>query len=299
MDMVSSLRTRPVIALIAVIAAAPAPALAQAFVANLVSATGTVEVQRSGAGEWQSAMVGTPLFALDHVRTGTASTAMLAFVDDTVIDLAPGSELTIERYTTAADKKGPRRALLRLAQGKIEAIVSGYSAEGARCEVETPTAVARVQSTRFIVRYDPTAQITEVAGIEGVVAVQGRTALIGPGVAVGPGEATTVEQGKFPSPIRALDAAQSAQLLAGLSVVGTGSREGLDVGNPLAEGRLVAATDRPEVTAAAAPARRGSYLRPSVPNETLIDSLSPDVRANTQPLPVYRAVPPNESPVRP
>jgi hypothetical protein len=286
--------TRLLLTAVLFAALAAGSARAETQVANFASATGEVEVQRGPRGEWQPALVGNPIFAGDTVRTaeGTAA-AKVVFVDDSVVDLAGGTELTIERYAGA---KGPRVSLLRLAQGAIEALVAGYGEGGARYEVETPTAVVRVQGTVFVVRYDPTAKVTDVLGVDGTVAVASRTALIGPGAVLGPNQTTRVQSGKFPSPVETADAAAAAPLLAGLRTVGSGQRDSLAVDNPQMEGRIVSAEDRPSLTAVAA---ETGYLRPGAPGETLINSLSPDIRANTQPLPVYRAVPPNESPAPP
>jgi len=290
-----SLRSLPIIAALLTAALAPR-AWADTQVATVVGAGGTVEVQRNGSGDWQSALVGTPVFGLDGVRTGPSSSAKLLFVDDAVLDLGTSTEISVEHYGAVPKSKGARRTLLKLVGGTIGAIVSGYGDENSRFEIETPTAVARVQSTQFVVRYDSAEKATDVLGIDGVVAVQGRTGLIGPGVAVGPNEVTRVQQGGFPSPIHPVEPDQRAALVEGLHTVGTGSREGLDVDNPIVEGRLVGPDDRPTMAAAHG---AGTYLRPGAPGETLIDSLSPDIRANTQPLPVYRAVPPNLAPVRP
>jgi len=268
-----------------------ATARAQTAVATFASVGGSVEVQRGARGEWQTALIGNPVFLGESVRTTSDGAATLVFTDDSVINLGPATTLTVERYPGAA--KGQRNALLKLPQGAIEAIVSGYNDEGARFEVETPSAVARVQGTRFVVRYDPVSKVTDVAGLEGVVSVQGRTGLIGPGVAVGPDETSRVENGKFPSQVKPLDAALRRQMLAGLGSIGTGERDGLDTDNPLLDGRAVPAEDRPQVAAARA---EGSYLRPAVPGDPLIYRLAPDIRANTQSLPVYLAVPPNEVP---
>jgi hypothetical protein len=289
----NALRSRLLALTVALVA--PTAAWAQNQAATVASAAGTVEVQRSGSGEWQPATVGMPVFLLDHVRTAPSSAATLVFSDDAVIKLSDATQISIDRYSAANRGKGPHRSLIKLTGGTIEAIVSGYGEESHRFEIETATAVARVRSTQFVVRYDPRQKSTEVAGIEGVVAVQGRTGLIGPGVAVGPNEVTRVQDGRFPTPVEALDDAQRAEL-AGLRVIGTGNREGLDVDNPLVDGRMVAAEDRPAVAATAQAAAGVSFLRPSVPGERLIYQLSPDVGANTQPLPQYRAVPPISSP---
>lgn len=273
------------LAALLVLAAGPAVAAGPALVATVASAGGTVEVQRGR--EWLPALVGNPIFAGETVRSGSDGTATLVFDDDCVLRLAPGTTLGIEQYGGR-----PRRALFKVPDGAVEAIVSGYGGEGARFEIETPSAIVRVESTHFVVRHDAATRATEVGGLDGVVAVQGRTGLLGPGVAVGPNEMSRVDGGKFPSPIKAMDDAQRMALLAGLTWIGTGERDGLDVANPLLEGLAVAPGDRPQMAAAAG----GSYLKPTIPDAPLIDRLSPDVRANTQPIPVYEAVPPNEVP---
>jgi hypothetical protein len=272
------------------VALSAAVARADPQVATVAAVRGEVDVQR-GKGGSQPVFVGNPVFAGDRFRADAAGGATLVFSDDCVVILGPGAALTVDRYGGRA----PRRALLRLDAGSLQAIVSGYSAEGARFEVETNSAVLRVQSTQFVVRYDAASKATDVAGIEGTVAVQGRTTVFGPGVAVGPGQFTRVEIGKFPSPAREMSDGERAQMLAGLTLFGTGGRDGLDTNNPLLEGSVVAESDRPQLTAAAG-ATGEQYLKPPVPDEPLMWRLSPDVRANTQSLPVYEAYPPNVVP---
>src|SRR5262245_45289013 len=183
------------LALIAAVAASPARAEVQ--VASFASVLGSVEVQRSGKGEWLAAAIGSPVFDGDVIRSAANGFGKLLFVDDVVVDLGAATQLSIERYAGA---KGPRRSLLRLTQGALEAWVGGYSGES-RWEVETPTAVARVQGTNFIVRYDGTAKATDVVGVDGTVGVQGTTGIIGPAVVVGPNEMSRVPLDGFPSPV--------------------------------------------------------------------------------------------------
>lgn len=283
-----------VLALVAVVAAGAAHA--QTLVASFAGAAGTVEVHHGAKGEWEAVAVGSPLFASDGVRTGAAAAAKLVFVDNAVLNLGPSTEVTVEHYGSG---KGPRRSLLHLTQGKIEVLVTGYGGENARYEVESPTAVARVQGADFIVRYDAAAQATDVVGLEGSVAVQGLTGIIGPGVTVGRNEMTRVPRDGFPSPAKAVDADEARDFAQGLQLIGTGTRDSLDTDNPILDGRIVGPADRPVANAQAAPEAKEPYLRPGVPGQTLIQTLSPDIRANTQPLPAYRAVPPNDVPVPP
>ena len=258
-------------------------------IATVAAVRGTVEVQRGEKGEWQPTFAGNPLFAGERVRSDASGGATLVFTDDCVIVIGPGTTLTADQYGGK-----PRRALFRLDGGAVEAMVSGYGGEAARWEIETASAVVRVQGTRFVVRQDSANRATDVAGIDGEVAVQGRTGLIGPGVAVGPGQISRVESGKFPSPVRELTAEEKTQMTAGLTLLGSGGRSGLDTDNPLLDGRVVADSDRPQLSSAKSP-----YLKPAVPDDPLMYRLSPDIRANTQPLPVYEAVPPNEVPQPP
>jgi hypothetical protein len=283
-------------ALLALVAVVASAAHGQTLVASFAGLTGTVEVQHDAKGEWAAVTVGSPFFASDAVRSGAGAAAKLIFVDDAVLNVGPSTEVAVEHYVGG---KGARRSLLRLTQGKIEVLVSGYGGESARYEVESPTALARVQGTDFIVRYDAAAQATDVVGLEGTVAVQGLTGIIGPGVAVGPNEVTRVPRDGFPSPAKAVDAAEARDFVQGLQLIGTGTRESLDTDNPIVEGRLVGAADRPVAGGLPAPAAEAPYLQPGVPGQTLIQTLSPDIRANTQPLPEYRAVPPNAIPVPP
>lgn len=285
----STLRTLLLASLAALLLGAAAPS-APTQIATVAAVRGTVEVQRGEKGEWQPTFAGNPLFAGERVRSDAGGGATLVFSDDCVIVLGPATTLTADQYASR-----PRRALFRLDGGAIEAIVSGYGGEAARWEVETASAVVRVQGTRFVVRYDAASKATDVAGIDGEVAVQGRTALIGPGVAVGPGQLSRIELGKFPSPVREITAAEKSQMTAGLTLLGGAGGTGLDTDNALLDGRVVADSDRPQLTAAA----QAPYLKPVVPDDPLMYRLSPDVRANTQPLPVYEAVPPNEVPPQP
>lgn len=270
---------------------APLPAAALTQVASVAAVRGTVEVQRGGRGDWQPLFAGNPVFLGEPLRSSAASGATLVFEDDCIVVLGEDTSLTIDLYGRRG--KAPPRALLKLDGGALEAIVSGYGGEAARFEVETTSAVVRVQSTQFVVRYDPRTKHTDVGGIDGTVAVQGRTGLIGPGVAVGPREITRVELGKFPSPAREASAAERSALMAGLGLPGAGAG-GLAADNALLEGRLVAASERPAV--AATGVQDDPYLKPATPDEPLIWRLSPDMRANTQSLPVYEAVPPNQVP---
>lgn len=275
----------------------PQLASAQRTVGTVASTAGAVEVQRGGKGDWEVVTVGTPVAASDGLRTGPNGLVRVVFEDGAVVSAGAATVLRVERYATG---RAPRRSLLRLEQGTLEALVGGPSGEAAQFEIETPTAVVRAHATAFVVRYNPADRATEVVTLEGSVSVQGTTAIIGPAAIVAANSMTRVPADGFPSPAEAVRPAQLAEYTRGLQVVGTGGRDGLDVGNALLEGRVVGPDDRPGVAVAAAPTPAAQpYLQPDVPGQTLLQTLSPDMRANTQPLPQYRRVKPNEAPLPP
>ena len=288
--MIARVRVRIALSVALAVAALTPAAHAQPSIATFVALVGEVDVQRGGQGDWQAATMVSAVNSGDAIRTGAGAFAELLFTDDSVISLGSASEVSIEWSVSG---KGARRVVFHLTHGKLAALASGYGGETARFEVESPTALARVQGTNFIVRYDPADQATEVVGIDGTVAVQGTTGIIGPAVSVGANEMTHVPRDGFPSPVKTLDATQMREAQQGLELASSGVRDGLDTDNPLVDGRVVAATDRPPTGAVAG---AGPYLQPVIPGQTLLYSLSPDIRANNQPLPEYQAVPPNQSP---
>ncbi len=269
---------------------------AQSEVGTLASVVGQVEVQRGGGGDWQPAMVGAPLLPSDRIRTSTGAAAKLVFVDDSVTDLAESTQVEIEKYTIEPEAS-EHRSLLRLLAGKLEAMVDErYKQPQWRYEIETPTAIARVHGARFILSYDVAKEHTDAVGLEGSVEVQSALGVIEQGVEIGAGQFTRVQKGGFPTPARAVDAAALAQYREGLGTIGTGQRESLDVGHPLVVGRVLRPEDRAATVAGFAPPStgaetEGSYLSPRPPGETLVDRLSPDVRAITQPVLEYEREP--------
>lgn len=289
--------TRPSIALSCLLAWLLAgPATAQTEVGTVVAVRGAVELQRGGAQVWQAAAVGQSVLIGDELRTGEDGAAKVLFGDDSVLELGPATEVEIERYTVDAAATEPR-SLVRLRRGKLRVLLSGfYATARLRYEVETPTAVVRVPAgSDTITVLDPAQAYTDVLVREGSAQVQGTLAVIGPPVDLTGGQLTRIQQGKLPAPPHEPTAEESA-LGGGLEIVGTGNSEGLEVDHPVVAGRLLRQEDRPDAVAAGPVSGAVSYLSPGVPGETLQERLSPDLRANTQPIPEFRAAPPGEAP---
>jgi hypothetical protein len=262
------------------------PSRAQSQAGTVAAVQGTFEAARSGL----------PVFVGDQMRTGADGRGKVVFQDDSILALAPNTQI---RLDSQVFDPGARkfRSLLHLVEGKIRAWVSDYYHEPhARYEVETPTAVAGVRGTEFIVVYDAAAETTDVVGITDRVDVSGKLAVMGAPVQVGPHFLTRVQKGRFPTAPHRLDDSHFRQYLEGLELIGTGRRDGLNVLHPAVMGRLLAPSDVPQGEGAGAGPTTPSQVGASAPQGPLADRLSADVRTNTQPLLDYQNVPPGQAP---
>lgn len=276
------------------VSVAAARVQAQVEAGTIAALVGKIEIQRGGT--WQTGNIGAPVLTGDRLRTGAHDQAKIIFRDDSVIDLAPATEVVLDSQTfdSAAHRY---ESLLRLAQGKIRAWVSAYYREPrARYEVETPTAVAGVRGTEFIVQYGPSSNSTDVVGLTEQVDVTGKLAVIGGAVQVGPRFFTRVQKGRFPTSPQLLDDAQLREYLEGLEIIGTGRRDGLNVFHPALAGRLLSAQDIPGPVRTGAARTAAEGLVPGAPEDFMAERLSPDVRTNTQPLRDFKLVPPGRVP---
>ena len=157
---------------------------------------GQAEVMRAGAAEWVALKPGDAVQLGDQVRTPAGSKLKLLFRDDSVLTLAPNSHLKVDESVVGTAPVSS----FSLFMGAIRAVVTDrYGAQGARFEVETPTAVAGVRGTGFITAYDATRDETTVLGLFDTTGVRSK---IDPGgareVRVGPGQMTTVGRGSYP-----------------------------------------------------------------------------------------------------
>jgi hypothetical protein len=280
---------------VAVLFSMGAPAARAATeIGTFVAVHGTVEVRRASAGDWKPATVGAPIYVADEIRTAGDGLAKLFFRDSAVVDLGSDSMLAIKLFDSAGSDN-----VLSLSQGRLRAFLEeGARAADARFEVETPTAVVRAEGTVFIVDYAAEQKVTRVYGVEGTVEVQGSIGLIGPSLKVGAQEQTRIEQGKFPEPVQAAEAAALAAMTSQLEIIGSGRSDGFAATHPLLAGAITRSDERPAAVQVGLTGAGGdaSYLAPDAPGETLLERLSPEARANTQPIPEYEFTRPDRVP---
>ena len=139
-------------------------------VGTVAAVRGAAEIGRGGVRT--AAAVGMAVQLGDELHTGDDGQLRVVFRDDSVIDLTENSSLVVDQqvFDPAASSFS---SVMRLVAGRARALVGEYyRTPGAAYQVETPTAVAGVRGTSFLVVYDPDSDATEVIGIDGRIEVR-------------------------------------------------------------------------------------------------------------------------------
>lgn len=213
---------------VALLSAVAATASAQE-IGTVAAAEGTVELVRAGSRILVT--IGTPINTGDEIQSGKPGRAVFVFDDDSVLVITDNSRIRIDEHEFQRGAS-TSRSRLQLSQGKVRALVSEYyRAANAKYEVQTPTALASVQGTEFVMAYDPVAEVTDVVGVSSTVQVQSPIARAARGaVLVSPQELTTVAQGQLPTPPRSIPDVRFRGYLDGLEFIGEGRAESLAAG---------------------------------------------------------------------
>ncbi len=157
---------------LALTAAVVARAGAQEPQVGVVSALeGRADALHRGQADWAALGGGDAVLLGDRLRTQPASRLKLLLKDESVLTLGPSSELSVDEQVVA-DSGGT--SALSVVTGAVRAVVPPrYGTPGSRFDVSTPTAVAGVRGTTFVVAYDRAAERTRVLCLSGVVSVRG------------------------------------------------------------------------------------------------------------------------------
>ncbi len=114
---------------------------------------GDVVVQRKNAKDWQIIKKGDHLNPGDVIQTRGAAKVGLLFVDGSIIRLRENSILKIKSLSQDSST-GDSKSSFQMVFGKLMAKVQSLRSEQSLFEVETPTSVAAVKGTIFIVEHD-------------------------------------------------------------------------------------------------------------------------------------------------
>lgn len=162
------------------LAAVPVAVAEQSWDARLTRVEGKVSVEAAGASS-DEAVPGEadmPLADGDRIVTGSDGRAEIALDPERVLELGPGSDLTIESIAH-------EESVFRLALGYLAAKLEAFQKR--RYKVQAPNIVAAVRGTEFAVEVSAGEELTAVAGVfgEGRLAVTAsdgtEETLLGPG----------------------------------------------------------------------------------------------------------------------
>lgn len=191
-------------------------------VGTVAAVEGEAQIVRGGTRT--PAQVGSAVAVGDTLHTGRPGRLRVVFQDDSVNVLGDDSQMVISAQTFEPER-GVVESALRLVQGKLRAIASEYYHQtGASYRVETPTAVAGVRGTEFIVSVHD--DISEIVGVSGMVTAARIGDPISRGVAVRPQEITVVAAGGAPSKPRQLNNPAFDSYIDSVTFIGGGEARG-------------------------------------------------------------------------
>jgi hypothetical protein len=138
------------VALFALLAAAPARAQGAAPAGRVKLVAGSAFVLR--AGQRLPATVGTPLYEQDSLATGPDGRLGLTLRDDTRLSIGPQTTIEISRFVYARSDS-QFSFVLKVVRGVV-AYVSGRIAKLSpdAVRLETPSAIVGVRGTRLVIR---------------------------------------------------------------------------------------------------------------------------------------------------
>lgn len=179
----------------------PAKVLAQKqedkLIVGMVSAVdGVAEAQVEGEATWEKLAQKDDIYIGDSIRTQTNSKIKLVFKDDSIVSLGPQSLMQVKVFDYTPERE-QRVSTFSVAQGKARAVVGRLFGSDSKFEIETPTAVAGVRGTFFMV-WVLSPEITRVFVLEGKVTVRNIKPEVRGEVVVTEGRTTTVQEAAPP-----------------------------------------------------------------------------------------------------
>jgi hypothetical protein len=143
---------------------------AQEAVGKIVALEGKAEVQSEHSEEWRALNLKDDIYTKDTIKTGEESRVGVFFIDESNISIGPQTTVSVEKliYSPA---KNYREGKVKVLMGKTRFNVGRLFSKESTFEVHTPTAVAGVKGTSFIV-WVTDEQLTQLLGISGSVVVR-------------------------------------------------------------------------------------------------------------------------------
>ncbi len=175
---------------------------AQNTVGTVTELAGSAHVERGGST--QPVTSGMPVELKDKFTTDAGAHLTITLSDNSKLDLAEQSTLTIDEQVVGAG--GPQTTKVSLLGGHLQSLVTkALRGTAPSFEVKTPNAIAGVRGTNFGVAYQPSSPVCGEAPTSDVSVAQGavevaNSASPGVGITVEGGYETVVCAGRPPLP---------------------------------------------------------------------------------------------------
>ncbi len=175
----------------------PSYAFSSKCTLNIIN--GSVDITVPGNIETQPGINGMTLDVGDRVKTSPDSAALLTFFDGSTLTLQPNTDIEIEQLELDANQQ-TITIVLKQWTGNTWSHVVKMADLGSHYEIKTPSAVALVRGTQFLVEVDEIGA-TIVSTAEGLVSVSAQ----GTEIFLPVGQQTNVEPGTSPSDPTSID----------------------------------------------------------------------------------------------
>jgi hypothetical protein len=139
--------------------------------AKFVNLDGKVQVKKVNSVQWVVADFHTALDKGDLIQTGSDGAARITFADGTEYTINPGTLVTIEENSMAADK--PTSVAMRINTGEVNLATPNWSSPDSKAAVSVEDATAQLHSnSRAAVKADPEKKENEIVVSGGSAEVQ-------------------------------------------------------------------------------------------------------------------------------
>jgi hypothetical protein len=159
---------------------------------------GDVQIKASKNGQVTKARIGEKVYPKDVIITAKDSRAKIVMVDRNEINVSPESQVEIQNYEFNPDQ-GKKDVLLNVIYGKVRSKVEQkYDGKTTKFQIRTPSAVAGVRGTDFLISFNQANRQSQVVTFEGKVefGVPGPGGTIANPVYVEPGKVASVGSGQ-------------------------------------------------------------------------------------------------------
>lgn len=181
----------------------------------LMVAKGDIKIQSAKDKSIRAGKMGDKVYAKDIIIAGKDSRAKIVMVDKNVLNISPDSKIEIQTYVFKPEEN-KKNVVLNVLYGKVRSSVEQkYDGEKNKFHVKTPSAVAGVRGTDFLVSFNQSNQSSQIVTFSGQVQVGsgvGASGQIQNPVFVMPGQTTTASPNTPPAAPVALSKNEMATL---------------------------------------------------------------------------------------